>query len=112
MIKNIKTISMLLFFATTNQETTKIISNNSLSPIETPVYNKPSDGAFDNPLKKITKQTIIIIVKTAESIKRSDKYFSAPSNNKIRLPIPAIPKPRAIVANIFFKDEIIVLFPY
>jgi len=108
-IKNIKTISMLLFFATTNQKTAKIISNNSLIPIETNEYQKLFCGVFDSPLTKITIHTIIIIVKTVDSIKRSGRYFSAPNNNKVIAPSPVTPQPSAIVAKIFLKYEIILL---
>jgi hypothetical protein len=107
-IKNIKTISMLFFFATTNHKTAKVISNNSLMPIETNVYQKPFCGDFDTPLIKITILTIIITVKTDESIKRSDKYFSAPNNNKVRAPTPVTPQPRAIVIKIFLKINCII----
>ena len=54
----------------------------------------------------------IIIVKAEESIKRSNKYFSAPNINKARLPMPIIPQPRAIVVKIFLKNEIIVITYY
>jgi hypothetical protein len=112
--KNIKTISMLFFFATTNHKITKIISNNSLIPIEANVYQKLLFGVFDIPLKKIIIQTIIIAVKTGESIKRSDKYFSAPNSNKAMAPKPVIPQPNAIATKIFLmiKAEFTNLFLY
>ena len=109
-IKNIKTTSMLFFFAITNQKITKIISNSNLVPNEKKVYKELFCGDFDSPLVKITIQTIIIVVKTNERVKRSDKYFSTPSNNKAMAPMLVTPQPNAAAINVFLKDEIIALF--
>ena len=104
--KNIKTISLLFFFATTNKKIAKTISENILSPSETSVYIRPLVGVCACPKIKITILAIVITKKADVIIKRSGKYFSIPNNNRPSEPMQATPQPNAITFRIFLISEI------